>query len=59
MDCGHEGCRCRVAEGEEYCSEHCREHAGTGDHARCACGHPVCVDTAGGSTEQDIQDAFD
>lgn len=44
MGCLHMGCRCDVSEGQEYCSDYCREHAAEADHAahECACGHPAC-----------------
>lgn len=41
--CGHEGCGCTVDEGQEFCSEHCREHTSEGPTGQpCACGHPEC-----------------
>jgi hypothetical protein len=47
MTCQHEGCTCQVGEGEEFCSDVCREHgAGAhGDHA-CDCGHQDCAGTS-------------
>jgi hypothetical protein len=45
MNCGHDGCRCQVADDERFCSDHCREHAGDAAHAgghACECGHPAC-----------------
>lgn len=44
--CGHEGCTCVVAEGEEFCSEYCQRHGtheGHKAHA-CGCGHDGCHD---------------
>jgi hypothetical protein len=35
------GCDCVVPEGEEYCSEYCKEHEGHTGH-ECGCGHPDC-----------------
>lgn len=40
MECRHEACVCNVTEGE-YCSEQCRQNAGTGSDT-CNCGHPDC-----------------
>jgi hypothetical protein len=46
MNCGHQGCHCEVEQGQEFCSDHCREHAGDaahgGEHA-CECGHAGCM----------------
>ena len=45
MRCQHEGCRCE-AESGEFCSDYCRDHAGSGEHAAghaCECGHAACV----------------
>lgn len=41
--CGHDACVCRVADDEDYCSEHC-EDAVDQDivEIRCDCGHPAC-----------------
>jgi hypothetical protein len=42
-NCGHEGCKCQVSGGEQYCSDHCREHGpGPGTGQPCGCGHPLC-----------------
>jgi hypothetical protein len=45
MECRHDGCTCQVEDGE-FCSDHCREHAGHDEgsegHA-CECGHPGCA----------------
>jgi hypothetical protein len=43
----HAACTCQVMGGEEYCSEHCREHGQMpgGIGARCECGHPECQGT--------------
>jgi hypothetical protein len=51
VECGHATCTCAVPEGE-YCSDHCREHAGHpgGDAEHdCACGHPECRGTQAGA----------
>lgn len=42
-NCQHQGCTCQVSGGEQFCSDHCREHAehGDTDHS-CECGHPGC-----------------
>ncbi|HEU4526777.1 MAG TPA: hypothetical protein VFT80_02475 [Actinomycetota bacterium] len=44
MMCTHMGCRCDVAEGQEFCGDYCREHAAETEHAahECECGHPAC-----------------
>lgn len=39
--CAHPGCDCRVALGEIYCSEYCRQH-GSHETGECECGHPDC-----------------
>ena len=40
--CAHIPCRCRIAEGKEYCSEAC-ELAGKGEvEVACECGHTAC-----------------
>jgi hypothetical protein len=44
MKCGHESCTCQVEQGQQYCSDDCRDHASEGHeggHA-CECGHPGC-----------------
>ncbi|MGH8191744.1 MAG: hypothetical protein ACREP2_09890 [Rhodanobacteraceae bacterium] len=47
--CKHEGCTCKVPEGERYCSDHCRK-ADQGEPTReeerktCACRHGECAD---------------
>jgi hypothetical protein len=45
MNCQHAGCRCQVEQGQEFCSDHCREHAGMADHGEhaCECGHAACM----------------
>jgi hypothetical protein len=44
--CHHAACQCDVAEGEEFCSEHCRAMAASSTGHRpgagCNCGHPAC-----------------
>lgn len=44
MNCGHTGCTCQAAEGQEFCSDHCRDHAAMTDHLdhTCGCGHAAC-----------------
>ncbi len=44
MKCAHAGCLCDVEEANGFCSDHCREHAGGGDHLEhaCECGHAAC-----------------
>jgi hypothetical protein len=62
MLCGHEGCRCEIDDGEDYCSNHCQEHSDDLDHSthRCECGHAACEDAQGESrTERDLQEAFE
>jgi len=44
MQCAHEGCRCQAE--DDYCSDYCREHAGSAEHAEghsCGCGHDACT----------------
>lgn len=41
MTCAHEACKCRVEEGQTYCSDHCRQNAGK-EAGMCRCGHPDC-----------------
>src|ERR1700730_14908655 len=36
--CPMEGCNCAVPEGQEYCSDYCKEHQAHGGH-ECGCGH--------------------
>lgn len=42
--CRMEGCNCTVAEGQDYCSDFCRDHEkdSTGTDRNCGCGHPGC-----------------
>ena len=46
MNCGHDTCRCQVGVDEQFCADHCREHAGQGEahaqHDACECGHTAC-----------------
>ena len=51
MGCAHDGCMCRASEGQEFCSDYCREHAGETEHVAhaCECGHDACVAAAPGS----------
>lgn len=65
MTCGHDGCKCRIEQAGDFCSDHCREHAGDAGHGAhaCECGHPECQASATGGgekrTEQDLQAAFE
>ena len=44
MNCGHEGCKCQVAEGEQFCGDYCRDHATETHEAHtCECGHAACT----------------
>jgi hypothetical protein len=44
MNCQHEGCKCQVEQGQEYCSEYCRQHSAEGHEGHtCDCGHPACT----------------
>jgi hypothetical protein len=43
--CAHEPCKCSAQQGKQYCSEHCEQHARSGDaegKVMCGCGHPEC-----------------
>jgi hypothetical protein len=43
-NCGHEGCKCQVADDQEFCSDHCREHVASGPTGEpCGCGHAECT----------------
>ncbi|HEX2425322.1 MAG TPA: hypothetical protein VHM47_05505 [Actinomycetota bacterium] len=44
MNCEHMGCMCLVEPGQDFCSDHCRQHASDPTHEehRCECGHPAC-----------------
>lgn len=41
MECRHEACVCTVSGGDEFCSDHCRNHSGHGGDT-CECGHRDC-----------------
>lgn len=42
-NCAHEGCRCQVPEGQEFCGDFCRDHVAGGPTGEaCGCGHPDC-----------------
>ncbi len=45
MDCPHDGCTCLAAEGDEYCSDFCREHGSDHGPMDCGCGHADCAGT--------------
>jgi len=56
--CRHPGCICTVAQGQDYCSDYCRQQSGSrqqlaqqgrsggqmqgGSGQGCRCGHPAC-----------------
>ncbi|HEY3519449.1 MAG TPA: hypothetical protein VGK80_00220 [Rhodanobacteraceae bacterium] len=49
--CRHEGCRCDVESGQQYCSDHCRNADENPDRAdmrvqggACGCGHAECIE---------------
>jgi hypothetical protein len=46
VKCSHAACQCTVAEGEQFCSDHCRQMSASrrnaGTEAGCNCGHPAC-----------------
>ena len=42
-NCGHEGCKCQVAEEQDFCGDFCRQHVSEGPTGEpCGCGHPEC-----------------
>jgi hypothetical protein len=43
--CAHPSCICQVTQDQEFCSDHCREEAGSGGD-RCSCGHAQCATEA-------------
>jgi hypothetical protein len=44
MECAHVRCGCEVSEGQEYCSDYCRQPSGmTGTSGDCGCGHDACT----------------
>jgi hypothetical protein len=45
MNCQHMGCRCQAEQGEEFCGDYCRQHAGDAVHEEhvCECGHDACT----------------
>jgi hypothetical protein len=45
MNCQHMGCRCQAEQGEDFCGDYCREHAGNAVHEEhtCECGHDACT----------------
>jgi hypothetical protein len=40
--CAYIPCLCDVAEGEEYCSEPCRDAGSDNVEIECQCDHPQC-----------------
>jgi len=40
--CAHIPCRCDVPQGEEYCSQACREAGSEDVEIACQCDHPQC-----------------
>lgn len=44
--CGHAACSCTVADGEQWCSDHCRTAARGVAAGSCGCGHAGCAGTA-------------
>jgi hypothetical protein len=46
--CAHDGCDCRVEEGQTYCSQYCaRADSHTGEEGGgCQCGHAGCGEQA-------------
>jgi len=48
--CGHAACQCTVSSGEQYCSDFCREAAGTDrvEGPFCECGHAACASNRAG-----------
>lgn len=52
--CGHAACQCTVPGGGQYCSDHCREAAASGQSTgACGCGHEVCAS----DPQADLRDA--
>jgi hypothetical protein len=42
--CGHEMCRCTVAENERYCSDYCKDATEVKEvEIQCDCKHPACA----------------
>jgi hypothetical protein len=42
-NCAHEGCRCQVAEDQEFCGDFRRDHVAGGPTGKaCGCGHADC-----------------
>jgi hypothetical protein len=43
MNCAHEMCGCTTAEGQEYCSDFCKNPSGDMEGGSdCGCGHSAC-----------------
>ena len=47
--CAHPACGCPVPSSGAYCSEHCRQHAGS---ETCDCGHAHCTTSTSGDGEK-------
>lgn len=42
--CAHPGCGCKVASGQQFCSDDCREQGKQRDaDTDCSCGHSDCI----------------
>jgi hypothetical protein len=43
-NCRHAGCACHAREGDDYCSDYCKDHGEhlDGESHLCACGHASC-----------------
>ncbi|HET6807056.1 MAG TPA: hypothetical protein VFH59_16595 [Frateuria sp.] len=56
--CGHAACQCTTApDGGQYCSDYCRETAGSGhaEPGRCGCGHAACASDPEGDLRQQAE----
>jgi hypothetical protein len=43
MKCAHQMCGCDAAEGQEYCSDFCKNPSGDMEGGSdCGCGHAAC-----------------
>ncbi len=40
--CAHEPCLCKVAEGEKYCSDYCKNAGSEEVEIACDCDHEAC-----------------
>lgn len=62
IECRHEPCRCRVANGGDFCSSRCAQLHQAGALEACLCGHADCRaaqdrTTAGAEDESTDSDA--